>query len=153
MRRDDLYLNDIIESTDHIAEFIAGVDFAAFQKSEMMRSAVVQKLAIVGRQRHGCPRKRGIVIQRSHGPRSSLFETSLFTPTSALTGMRCGGPQGIVALYSGLRSLGSSRENPAERESRVGRGGFTDERKRFWIISCEPKSHLRNRKFRMLRPV
>jgi len=48
MRRDDLYLNDIIESTDHVAAFIAGVDFATFQESEMMRSAVVQKLAIIG---------------------------------------------------------------------------------------------------------
>jgi hypothetical protein len=48
MRRDDLYLNDIIEAADHIAAFIAGADFEAFQKSEMMRSAVVQKLAIIG---------------------------------------------------------------------------------------------------------
>jgi len=48
MRRDDLYLNDIIEAADHIAAFIAGADLEAFQKSEMMRSAVVQKLAIIG---------------------------------------------------------------------------------------------------------
>jgi uncharacterized protein with HEPN domain len=48
MRRDDLYLNDIIEATDHIAAFIARADFEAFQKSEIMRSAVVQKLAIIG---------------------------------------------------------------------------------------------------------
>ena len=48
MRRDDLYLNDIIEATDHIAAFIAGADREAFQKSEMMRSAEVQRLAITG---------------------------------------------------------------------------------------------------------
>jgi uncharacterized protein with HEPN domain len=48
MRRDDLYLNDIIEAADHIASFIAGADFETFEKSEMMRSAVVQKLAIIG---------------------------------------------------------------------------------------------------------
>jgi len=48
MRRDELYLNDIIESANPIAAFIDGVDFAAFQESEMMRSAVVQKLAIIG---------------------------------------------------------------------------------------------------------
>jgi len=48
MRRDELYLKDIVEAVDHIAAFIAGADFAAFQDSEMMRSAVVQKLAIVG---------------------------------------------------------------------------------------------------------
>jgi uncharacterized protein with HEPN domain len=49
MRRDDLYLNDIIEAAGHIAAFIAGGDREVFQKkSEMMRSAVVQKLAIIG---------------------------------------------------------------------------------------------------------
>ena len=48
MRRDDLFLNDIVEATDHIAAFLAGTDFDAFQNSEMMRSAVVQKLAIIG---------------------------------------------------------------------------------------------------------
>ena len=39
MRREDLYLNDIVEAADHIATFIAGADFDAFVKSEMMRSA------------------------------------------------------------------------------------------------------------------
>ena len=48
MRRDDLFLNDIIEATDHIAAFLTPGDFETFQKSEMMRSAVVQKLAIIG---------------------------------------------------------------------------------------------------------
>jgi uncharacterized protein with HEPN domain len=48
MRRDDLYLNDIIEAADHIAQFIAGVDFQTFQNSEMLRSAVVQKLGTIG---------------------------------------------------------------------------------------------------------
>ena len=48
MRHERLYLTDIVEAADHIAEFMAGVDFAAFQQSEMLRSAVVQKLAIIG---------------------------------------------------------------------------------------------------------
>jgi uncharacterized protein with HEPN domain len=48
MRRDELYLSDIIEAADHVAAFIEGADFEAFQKSEMMRNAVVQKLAIIG---------------------------------------------------------------------------------------------------------
>ncbi len=42
MRRENL------EAAGHIATFICGADFAAFQKSEMMRSAVVEKLAIIG---------------------------------------------------------------------------------------------------------
>jgi uncharacterized protein with HEPN domain len=48
MRRDSLYLEDIVEAADHIADFIAGHDFQTFQKSELLRSAIVQKLAIIG---------------------------------------------------------------------------------------------------------
>jgi uncharacterized protein with HEPN domain len=48
MRHERLYLTDILESAGHIAEFIAGADFGAFQQSEMLRSPVVQKLAIIG---------------------------------------------------------------------------------------------------------
>jgi uncharacterized protein with HEPN domain len=48
MRHEILYLNDIVEAADHIAEFIAGADLEAFQKSEMLRGAVVQKLTIIG---------------------------------------------------------------------------------------------------------
>jgi uncharacterized protein with HEPN domain len=48
MRRESLYLTDIVEAADHIADFIAGTDFQTFQQSEMLRSAVVQKLAVIG---------------------------------------------------------------------------------------------------------
>jgi uncharacterized protein with HEPN domain len=48
MRREDLYLSDIVEAADHIAEFIGAADFAALRDSEMLRSAVVQKLAVIG---------------------------------------------------------------------------------------------------------
>jgi uncharacterized protein with HEPN domain len=48
IRHDGLYLNDIVQAAGHIADFIAGVDFDGFQKSEMLRSAVVQKLAVIG---------------------------------------------------------------------------------------------------------
>ena len=43
MRREILYLTDIIEAADYIAAFISGVDFEGFQKSEMLLSAPVQK--------------------------------------------------------------------------------------------------------------
>jgi uncharacterized protein with HEPN domain len=48
MRREKLYLRDILEAADHIAEFVRDIDFPAFQKSELVRSAVVQKLAVIG---------------------------------------------------------------------------------------------------------
>jgi uncharacterized protein with HEPN domain len=48
MRRDDLFLNDIVEAADHVAAFLSDIDLEAFLKSELVRSAVVQKLAIIG---------------------------------------------------------------------------------------------------------
>jgi uncharacterized protein with HEPN domain len=39
MRRDDLYLHDIIEAADHIAAFLAESDFEGFLKSELVQSA------------------------------------------------------------------------------------------------------------------
>jgi uncharacterized protein with HEPN domain len=48
MRREILYLTDIIEAADHIAAFIEGIGFERFQQSELVRSAVVQKLAVIG---------------------------------------------------------------------------------------------------------
>jgi uncharacterized protein with HEPN domain len=43
MRREELYLRDIVEAANHIAGFIAGLDRAGFQESELVRSAVMQK--------------------------------------------------------------------------------------------------------------
>ena len=48
MRREELYLRDIVEAADHIAGFVSGLDFSRFEESELIRSAVVQKLAIIG---------------------------------------------------------------------------------------------------------
>jgi len=48
MRRDDLYLNGLVEAADHIATFPGQTNFEAFQQTELVRSAVVQKLAIIG---------------------------------------------------------------------------------------------------------
>jgi uncharacterized protein with HEPN domain len=48
MRREELYLRDIVEASRHIAQFVAGLDRSDFQSSELVRSAVVQKLAVIG---------------------------------------------------------------------------------------------------------
>jgi uncharacterized protein with HEPN domain len=48
MRRDDLYLRNIVEAADHIAGFIAGIEFSTFEKTELVRSAVIQKLVVIG---------------------------------------------------------------------------------------------------------
>lgn len=48
MRRDDLYLADIIEAADSIGEFLANANESAFLGSDLLRSAVLQKLMVIG---------------------------------------------------------------------------------------------------------
>ena|SRR3989338_557603 len=48
MRREELFLRDLVEAADHIAPFITGLDRSGFQESELVRSAVIQKLALIG---------------------------------------------------------------------------------------------------------
>lgn len=52
MRRDALFLNDIVEAADAVAAFLATVDREQFLASEMVRSAVVWKLVIIGEAAH-----------------------------------------------------------------------------------------------------
>jgi uncharacterized protein with HEPN domain len=48
MRRDALYLHDIIEACRDIAEFLQAVDITQFRSSKLIRSAVIQKLMVIG---------------------------------------------------------------------------------------------------------
>ena len=48
MRHERLYLNDIVEAAGAIAQFIEGVAPEAFQDSDLLRSAVVHKLSVIG---------------------------------------------------------------------------------------------------------
>jgi uncharacterized protein with HEPN domain len=48
MRRDRLYLEDIVAAADAIAEFTRGQDLESFQAGVMVRSAVVQQLTVIG---------------------------------------------------------------------------------------------------------
>ncbi len=48
MRREKLYLADILEAADAIANFIAGRTEQTFIGSDLIRSAVLQKLMVIG---------------------------------------------------------------------------------------------------------
>ena len=48
MRGDALYLADIVEAADAIAGFVAEVQEEAFTGNDLVRSAVLQKLAMIG---------------------------------------------------------------------------------------------------------
>jgi uncharacterized protein with HEPN domain len=48
MRPEQLYLNDILEAARSIAAFCKGVRFNQFEGNDMLRSAVLQKLIVIG---------------------------------------------------------------------------------------------------------
>ena len=48
MRHENLYLTDIVEAADDIARFLIGVEAQSFQESDLLRSAVVHKLSVIG---------------------------------------------------------------------------------------------------------
>jgi uncharacterized protein with HEPN domain len=48
MRRDYLYLTDVVEAADAIGRFITGQSRETFISDELVQSAVLQKLIIIG---------------------------------------------------------------------------------------------------------
>lgn len=48
MRREELYLSDIVEAADAIEYFLADVDKETFWRDDLLRSAVLHKLTIIG---------------------------------------------------------------------------------------------------------
>ncbi len=48
MRREELYLTDIVEAADAISRFVEGVEEGAFESGDELRSAVLLKLIVIG---------------------------------------------------------------------------------------------------------
>jgi uncharacterized protein with HEPN domain len=48
MRRERLFLEDILAAADAIADFIQQQNYASFEASRLLRSAVVHQLTIIG---------------------------------------------------------------------------------------------------------
>lgn len=48
MPREEQYLGDIVQVAEHMASFLTGIDREAFLASELIRSAVLQKLSVIG---------------------------------------------------------------------------------------------------------
>ncbi len=63
MRREALYLRDIVEAADAIAEFIRGANAEDFKKHDLLRSAVLHKLTIIGEAAARLPKD----FQDKHG--------------------------------------------------------------------------------------
>lgn len=56
MRREELYLRDIVEAAEAIENFLAGVARENFLESDLLRSAVLHKLTIIGEAASRIPR-------------------------------------------------------------------------------------------------
>jgi uncharacterized protein with HEPN domain len=48
MRHEKLYLTDIVDAARSIGKFLKGVGFDEFKGNDMMNSAVLQKLTVIG---------------------------------------------------------------------------------------------------------
>ena len=48
MRNTELYLKDILAAIDSIENFVAGMEWAAFQADDKTTSAVIQKFEVIG---------------------------------------------------------------------------------------------------------
>jgi hypothetical protein len=70
MRRESLYLNDIVEAADHIAEVIAGTDFDGFQKSELLAVLSFRNWALSAKQPPVLQMSSRVTIPRCPGPKS-----------------------------------------------------------------------------------
>ncbi|MFH1908307.1 MAG: HepT-like ribonuclease domain-containing protein [Chloroflexota bacterium] len=57
MRPEKLYLTDIVEAARAIEKFIMGEDFNEFEQNEMMSSAVLQKLTVIGEAASKLPKE------------------------------------------------------------------------------------------------
>ena len=57
MRPEKLYLTDIVEAARAIEKFIMDVDFNEFAQNEMMNSAVLQKLTVIGEAASKLPKE------------------------------------------------------------------------------------------------
>ena len=62
MRRERLFLQDIVLAADAIAEFTRGQDLDSFEADRMLRSAVVHQLTIIGEAAAKVPAE----VQRRH---------------------------------------------------------------------------------------
>lgn len=57
MRHEKLYLTDIVEAAQAIERFIKGERFEGFEQNEMMNSAVLQKLTVIGEAASRLPKE------------------------------------------------------------------------------------------------
>jgi uncharacterized protein with HEPN domain len=64
MRREELYLRDIMEAAEAVESFIGRIEEGGFIKDDLTRSAVLQKLIVIGGALPGFPRSSRTATRR-----------------------------------------------------------------------------------------
>lgn len=90
MRRDELYLVDMIEAAVAATTFVQDVDETAFLESDLFQSAAIQKLLVIGEAAGRVSPRSGNAGQPCRGGPSPDSATSPFTRTSRSIGQSCG---------------------------------------------------------------
>jgi len=67
-RRELLYLTDIVEAAEAIASFIQGQDRDSFVGNDLVRSAILQKLQVIGEAAAHVGDATGVREQRTTAP-------------------------------------------------------------------------------------
>jgi len=86
MRPEKLYLTDIVEAAQAIERFVMGQDFNEFEQNEMMNSAVLQKLTVIGEAASRLPKEFISHFPESRGWILSAFAILPLTNTSPFAG-------------------------------------------------------------------
>lgn len=86
MRRDRLYLDDVVEAAEAISGFLAGVTEEQFLASDLLQSAVLQKLTIIGEAPARLSPEFKASAPTSRGPTLPPSATLPFTLISAFNG-------------------------------------------------------------------
>ncbi|CAO5150384.1 hypothetical protein FAIPA1_130086 [Frankia sp. AiPs1] len=91
MRRDELYLVAMIEAAAAATTLVRDVDETGFGASDLIQSAVLQKLLVIGEAAgRVSPEIRAHAGRTCHGGPSQVSATSPCTHTSMSTGPSCG---------------------------------------------------------------
>lgn len=86
MRREHLYLQDILEACDLIQTFLAGLDASAFLASELHKAATLQKLAVIG---EAAARLRKHFVRHTRRWNGVILSRSAILPSMHI--LRCNG--------------------------------------------------------------
>ena len=90
MRRDDLYVADLADTTRAIREYLDSISRAQWDEDRILRDAVLYRLLLLARSPARSPSHCETAIRTSPGGTSGHSGTSRYTGILLSTGRSCG---------------------------------------------------------------